>query len=52
MNWLHVGSKAQSKQGLYRLLVVEGGLYLPPEKEVSMLFFSQVAIGDKKVRYY
>ena len=46
---LDVGTKAQSKSELNRALVVEGGLYLPPMKEATMLFVSQIAAGDKKV---
>ena len=42
INILQVGTKAQSKKEIYRILVVEGGLYLPPEKEISMLFISQI----------
>ena len=49
INLLKVGTKAQSKYELYRALVVEGGMYLPPEKETSMFFISQIVIGDKKV---
>ena len=49
LNLLFVGSKAQSKGELYRALTVEGGLYLPPQKECPMLFISQIAIHDKKV---
>ena len=44
-----VGFIAQSKSELYRALTAEGELYLPPIKEASMLFISQIAIGDKKV---
>ena len=45
---MQVGTKVQSKFELYRALVVEGGLYLPPEKETSMLFISQICIKEKK----
>ena len=49
LNILDVGARAQSKSELYRILVVEGGLYLPPVKETTMLFVSQIAAGDKRV---
>ena len=49
INFKEVGFRAQSKSELYRALIVEGELYLPPIKEASMLFISQIAIGDKKV---
>ena len=49
INLAEVGVKAQSKSEIYRALVVEGSLYLPPQKEASMMFISQIAIGEKKV---
>ena len=49
LNLLNIGAKAQSKSELYRILVVEGGLYLPPLKETQMLLVSQIAVGDKSV---
>ena len=49
INLLNVGTKAQSKSEMYRALTVEGGFYLPPLKETTMEFISDVAIGDKKV---
>ena len=47
INLIHVGTKVQSKSELYRALVVEGGLYLSPQKETSMLFISQICVQDK-----
>ena len=38
--------------GVYRALVVEGGMYLPPEKETPMMFISQIAVGDKRVGHF
>ena len=48
-NLMSIGTKAQGKNELYRMLVVEEWIYLPPWKETSMLLISQVAHGDKKV---
>ena len=48
-NLAEVGVKAQSKSEIYRALVVEESLYLPPQKEASMMFISQIAIEEKKV---
>ena len=31
INLLELGCKSQSKSELYRLLIVEGGMHLPPE---------------------
>ena len=36
VNLLDLGSKARSKLELYRVLVVEGGLFLPPYKYTSI----------------
>ena len=52
INLLKVGNSAKSKHELYRLLTVEGGMYLPPEKETGMDFISEISIGDKKVSVY
>ena len=49
INILEIGAKAQSKAEIYRFLVVEGGVYLPPQKETSMLFISQIATNEKRV---
>ena len=48
---ISIGNKAQSKSELYKVLVVEGGMYLPPCKEIHMLFTSQVALNEKKVLF-
>ena len=44
-----VGIKAKSFKELYRLLTVEGGLYLPPSEYTNMSFISDICFGDKKV---
>ena len=49
INFLEIGNNAKSKYEIYRILTVEGGMYLPPEKECSMTFISEIWIGDKKV---
>ena len=49
INLLEIGSKVQSKAELYRALVVEGGMYFPPEKETSMEFISEIALQEKNV---
>ena len=49
INLAEFGVSAQSKSEIYRALVVEGSLYLTPQKEASMMFISQIAIGEKKV---
>ena len=49
INLKEIGVRAQSKAEIYRVLVTEGELFLPPIKETSMMFISQLAIGEKKV---
>ena len=41
-NLFELGSKAQSKLELYRLLVVEGGIYLPSKDQCSMDFVGDI----------
>ena len=48
INLAELGVKAQSKSEISRALVVEGSLYLLPQSEASMMFISQIAIGEKK----
>ena len=48
INFNQIRFKAMSKHELYLMLVVEDGLYLPTENETSMLYISQIAIGDKR----
>ena len=50
LNLIEVGNKAKSKWELYRLLTVEGGLYLPPEDQTNMDFVSDIFFNEKKVR--
>ena len=50
VNLLEVGTKIQSKKGLYRLLTVEKGMYLPPQEQTNMEFISDIAFGEKSVR--
>ena len=42
INLLEIGNAAKSKHELYRILTVEGGMNLPPEKECSMTFISEI----------
>ena len=51
INFNEIGYKAKSKHELYRIFVTEDDLYLPPEKEASMLYISQIVIGDKEVSF-
>ena len=51
INFNEIGYKAKSKHELYRILVTKGDLYLPPEKEASMLYISQIVIGHTKVSF-
>ena len=49
LNLQEIGLKAKSKAEIYRILTVEGELYLPPQKETNMQFISDIIVGDKKV---
>ena len=49
LNLLDVGGKARSKSELYKLLTVEGHLYLPPYKFCSVDFMADIIEGKRKV---
>ena len=49
VNITEIGTKAQSKAELYRLLTVEGGMYLPPQDQTNIEFISDIAFSVKKV---
>jgi hypothetical protein len=46
-----LGIKAKTKGEIYRILTVEGHLYLPPEKETSIDFIREIIKGDKLVSH-
>ena len=48
INFKEIGYRAQSKPEIYRALTIGDGYFLPTMKETSMLFISQIAIGEKK----
>jgi hypothetical protein len=50
VNLLELGSKAQSKYEIYKILTVEGNLYLPPYKECSIQFITDILHERKRVR--
>ena len=49
INLLEVGDKARSKSELYKILTVEGGLYLPPYKFWSVDFMADILEGNRNV---
>ena len=49
LNLSILGSKAQTKNELYRVLTVDAKLYLPPQKETSIYFIRGILNGKKKV---
>ena len=49
INLNQLGSKARSKNEMYRLLTVEAKIYLPPQKECSIYFIRDIFHGKKKV---
>ena len=48
-NLNELGIKAKSKTEIYKLLTVEGSLYLPPISETSTDFILEIIRGSKKV---
>ena len=44
-----LGIKARSKIEVYRLLTTEGGVYLPPVKEVNYQYMKSIIAGEKIV---
>ena len=52
LNLIDVGGKARSKSELYKLLTVEGHLYLPPYKFCSVDFMADIIEGKRKVNLY
>ena len=49
LNLSILGSKAQTKNELYRVLTVDAKLYLPPQKETSIYFIRGILNGKKQV---
>ena len=49
LNLVEVRNKVKSKEELYRLLTVEGCLYLSPEGQANMEFISDAFFNEKKV---
>ena len=52
INLSQLGSKAKSKNEMYRILTVEAKIYLPPQKEWSIYFIRDIFHGKKKVSIY
>jgi hypothetical protein len=49
VNLLELGSKAQSKYELYKMLTNDGEFYLPPYKECTVKFIAEMLKDNKKV---
>ena len=49
LNLIEVGGKTRSKLELYKLLTVDGHLYLPPYKYCSVDFMADIIEGKRKV---
>ena len=47
---VELGGKARSKNEIYRILVAEGNMYLPPQSLCTVDFISDVFGSKKKVR--
>ena len=48
INVSQLGTKAKSKNEMYRILTVEAKIYLPPQKECSIYFIRNIFHGRKK----
>ena len=46
-----LGTKAQSKVEMYRLLTVDVGLYLPSQRETSIYFIRDIIANKKRVAF-
>ena len=49
INVSQLGTKSKSKNEMYRILLVEAKIYLPPQKEWSIYFIRDIFHGRKKV---
>ena len=50
VNLVELGGKARSKNEIYRILVAEGNMYLPPQSLCTVDFISDVFGSKKMVR--
>ena len=44
-----LGTKAKSKNEIYRFLATEGNVYLPPQNESNHYYLSDIISGKTKV---
>ena len=49
MNVKKLSVKCQSKKDMYRILQIEGGIYLPPIQQADHVFIAQIVTGEKRV---
>ena len=47
----HLGVKGKSKIEIFRILTTEGGVYLPPPKEVNYKYLRGILEGTTPVSY-
>ena len=50
-NISELGLKTRTKSEIYKLLTVEGKLFLPPATDTSIEFIGEIIRGERKVRY-
>ena len=48
INVIQLGTKAKSKNEMYRILTVEAKVYLPPQKECSIYFIRDIFNGKRR----
>lgn len=49
INIKELALKARTKSEIYQILTIDGGLYLPPQRETNMKYIQQLCTGKKKV---
>ena len=48
LNWKETALKGRTKKEIYRILTVNGKLYLPPEAQTNSEFVHDIMVGKKK----
>ena len=51
LNVKELSVKCQSKKDMYRILQIDGGVYLPTISQSDHKFIAQIVTGDKKASF-
>ena len=52
MNVAQIIAKANSKREMWRILLLEGDVYLPPLSQANHIYISKILSGEKKVKIF